>query len=425
MIPATATPIIYYSVISFGSKVIVEVNEYEDDANVKKPHHVHHHEHKHKKKEKKYIRSSKKILKKIEQEEIRRPDGMGTLISGMYSYNYIHGFENSNHALLESLLFLCVLPLYQSNLNVTASEREIAFNFLSSIRRDFLTGFTEHLQYIYDHPFINSIAVRIRKEDEELDDLDQLTMEDENLCTNLHKLSHIMIQRMHGNYKHCFEFTPLLSNDQHDEGDLQHNGEAGEVGEEEELEDLRVTANEHSESFINIVTPTKNVSTNTSSNASDSFVGVSVSEHERKWNGNHNAETVQAGDYGSITQPVAANEGTVAQRSKINNFLESIVDVKQQMTDRIKSSMSSSSLRSFGAMSDDKFVDYETRPLIASSSSMMQLSSEYARDYYTNPSPGFVVRHRKKVAVSVAVLLVIYLIVVMFCGWDVQSCGAK
>ena len=60
------------------------------------------------KKEKKYIRASRKILKKIEQDEIRRPDGMGTLISGTYSYNYIHGYEYSEYSVLESLIFICV-----------------------------------------------------------------------------------------------------------------------------------------------------------------------------------------------------------------------------------------------------------------------------------------------------------------------------
>eukprot|EP01084_Bolivina_argentea_P274470 467850_1 len=186
----SSNPIIYYALIAFNTKIICEVNEYRENTTLESP----------KKKEKKYIRASKKILKKIEQYEIRRPDGMGTLISGTYSYNYIHGYEycnNTNYPLLESLIFLCVLPLYQSNPNVTSSEREIAFNFLSSVRRDFLTSFAENLQYIYNHQFINNISVRINNNNNNNNNNTtiQLCNEDQQISNNLHTLSLIMIQR--------------------------------------------------------------------------------------------------------------------------------------------------------------------------------------------------------------------------------------
>ena len=108
--------------------------------------------------------------------------------------------------------------------------------------------------------------------------------------------------------------------------------------------------------------------------------------------------------------------------------MEHIVDIKNQMSDRMKQSMSFSSLKSFGEtnasfVSTDKFVDYETMPLIGTSTNML-LSGEYSRDYLDN-SQGFIVRHRKKVAFAVAILVVIYVIIAMFCGWSVQSCASK
>ena len=155
------------------------------------------------------------FVKKIEEFEVRRPDGMGTLISGTYSYNYIHGFEYhafEKYPLLESLIFLCVLPLFQSNPNVTSSEREVAFNFLSSVRRDFLTSFAASLQHIYQHKNILNIAVRIHYS-EDTKDASILTEEDETICNGLQELSQTMKQRMHGNYESKFDFLIDDDND--------------------------------------------------------------------------------------------------------------------------------------------------------------------------------------------------------------------
>ena len=57
----------------------------------------------------KYVKACRKILKKIARNELRRPDGMATLLSGSFAYNYIHGCDpDDNNATLESLVFLCV-----------------------------------------------------------------------------------------------------------------------------------------------------------------------------------------------------------------------------------------------------------------------------------------------------------------------------
>lgn len=92
--------------------------------------------------------------------------------------------------------------------------------------------------------------------------------------------------------------------------------------------------------------------------------------------------------------------------------------------------MSVSSLKSFGtsAMSEDKFVDYETMPLMASAASLYGdngIDREYNTRNYDGNTSGFIVRHRKKVALMISIMVVIYLIIAMFCGWDVQFCSNK
>ena len=84
-----------------------------------------------------------------------------------------------------------------------------------------------------------------------------------------------------------------------------------------------------------------------------------------------------------------------------------------------------SSLKSFGtsAMSEDKFVDYETMPLMASTTSLY--GGEYNIRNYDGDSDGFIVRHRKKITIALSILVVIYIIIAMFCGWNVQSCSNK
>jgi len=442
---------VYYALIAFNTKIICEVNEYEDvqrSTMTKSSSSLSYQSRLENKKEKKYIRASRKILKKIENGEIRRPDGMGTLISGTYSYNYIHGYEYSEYSVLESLIFICVLPLYQSNPNVTSTEREIAFNFLSSIRRDFLTSFADHLQYIYNHPFINNIAVRLNPEKYYNSQyLEQLTKEDDNICTNLHSLSHIMMQRMHGNYQNEFEFIKLTENDDDDNMDsIQTQGNninpnqpqiSSPIGDnttnmdpqndqnnnEQQGEDLRIP-HETSDEFINIKTP----NSKSMSNITDGFIGVTM---DTPSNNTPNNNANNNGGYGAVTTPMSIDENA-SQRSRINDFLSSIVDVKQQMKERIKSSMSVSSLKSFGtsAMSEDKFVDYETMPLMASTTSLygdngINISREYNTRNYDGNTSGFITRHRKKIGIMISIMIVIYLIIVMFCGWNVQSCSNK
>ena len=88
--------------------------------------------------------------------------------------------------------------------------------------------------------------------------------------------------------------------------------------------------------------------------------------------------------------------------------------------------MSVSSLKSYGttAQSEDKFVDYETMPLIGSTTSLY--GGEYSRDYLSTPdNQPFITRHRKKLAISIAILVIIYIIIAMFCGWNVAECASK
>ena len=102
----------------------------------------------------KYVRACRKILKKISRGELRRPDGMATLLSGSYAYNYIHGCEpEDNIATLEHLVFLCVTEALPYA--ATPSEtREAAFTFLTSIRRSFLEQFRGDLDVLckQNHP---------------------------------------------------------------------------------------------------------------------------------------------------------------------------------------------------------------------------------------------------------------------------------
>ena len=98
----------------------------------------------------KYVRACRKILKKISRNELRRPDGMATLLSGSFAYNYIHGcdVDDNNNSILENLVFLCVTEALPYA--ATPSEtREAAFKFLSSIRRDFLEQFRGDLNILY------------------------------------------------------------------------------------------------------------------------------------------------------------------------------------------------------------------------------------------------------------------------------------
>eukprot|EP01083_Nonionella_stella_P101626 288242_1 len=367
----TTSPMIYYALIAFNSKIICEVNDTKDGQEGKHS---------------KYIRASKKILKKIEQYEIRRPDGMGTLISGTYSYNYIHGYEytiqNTHYPLLESLIFLCVLPLYQTNSNVTPNERHVAFNFLSSVRKDFLTSFTDNLQYIYNHHDIHKLSIRIAPNTDLHNHTDDLTSEEEDISNGLRALSTVMRHRMCGDYDIPFEYHSSNGNT------LQEAGEMDALGADD--------------SFINIsIDPTDNIV----NDATDDT--------------NNNISMGNGPGYGTMaiddahTQPL--------KKPRISTGL-TIADIRQTMKEKIGEwNTSVTSLRSMGTPFSDKFVDYETMPLIGSTTSL--LGSEYVSNYRDSPT-GCLQRHRPKIAISLAIMLIIYLVVVMFCGWDFAHCNS-
>eukprot|EP01084_Bolivina_argentea_P217855 369811_1 len=106
----------------------------------------------------KYVRACRKILKKIARNELRRPDGMATLLSGSFAYNYIHGCDpDENNSTLDSLVFLCVTEALPYA--ATPSEtREAAFRFLSSIRRNFLEHFRGDLNVLLKATSANNLS---------------------------------------------------------------------------------------------------------------------------------------------------------------------------------------------------------------------------------------------------------------------------
>eukprot|EP01083_Nonionella_stella_P148509 470205_1 len=106
----------------------------------------------------KYVRACRKILKKISRNELRRPDGMATLLSGSFAYNYIHGCDpDENNSTLDSLVFLCVTEALPYA--ATPSEtREAAFRFLSSIRRNFLEHFRGDLNVLLKATSANNLS---------------------------------------------------------------------------------------------------------------------------------------------------------------------------------------------------------------------------------------------------------------------------
>ena len=151
---------------------------------------------------KKYYRGSRKILKKINDGSLRRPDGMATLISGSYAYNYIHGYEynNKKYHLLEHLIFLCVTPGISMN-NMPNKTRELSFNYLTQIRRIFLTNFSVMLSEItkYSH-LINYKTIIMDKNmysNEESSLIDSIQNKEVfNLKKNLYMFGKFMVNKM-------------------------------------------------------------------------------------------------------------------------------------------------------------------------------------------------------------------------------------
>eukprot|EP00485_Elphidium_margaritaceum_P006477 CAMPEP_0202685748 /NCGR_PEP_ID=MMETSP1385-20130828/1575_1 /ASSEMBLY_ACC=CAM_ASM_000861 /TAXON_ID=933848 /ORGANISM="Elphidium margaritaceum" /LENGTH=494 /DNA_ID=CAMNT_0049340177 /DNA_START=41 /DNA_END=1525 /DNA_ORIENTATION=- len=461
---------IFYALIAFNTDLVVEVNQYAgDDAE-------------------KFIKASKKILRRLKRYEIRRPDGMSTLIGGTLSYNFILGYEYCNHEvhpLLDSITFLCVLPLHRYNQNVTSSEREIAFKFLSSMRRDFLTSFLENLYTIHNHPRLDCIAARINcsqsDDDDDSHDTDNnsgdrtrtrgnasagyiLSEEDENLRHNLHELSHVMQQRMHGNYAERFRYKALgnatdAADDDVDVVDLDvdeiaatllkdmkldvnvdnamdanddnnhGNGNGNEAKQLVDPVDDDDEGDEESQDYVELRTPAMKSYNDSRSTSHSNGHSHSHSQSTSTSGGDNGFVAVDAMDgnnYGSII-----DESTEIVGSRSTNFSDflndSFVDVTRRMRERMKASMSATSLKSLAsntALSEDKFVDFETMPLIGSSVNIM--SGPYVADYYDDgrrSQQTFLCRHRNKLGgLTVACMLLIYFVIAMFCGWNVQSC---
>lgn len=127
----TSKPQILYSVVASHETPLVE-------AHLRSPN---------EKSTKKYVKACRKILKKIARNELRRPDGMATLLSGSYAYNYIHGSDVDKS--IESLIFLCVTEALPYAATPTQT-REAAFHVLCKNRREFLEQFSGDLQTLCD-----------------------------------------------------------------------------------------------------------------------------------------------------------------------------------------------------------------------------------------------------------------------------------
>jgi len=93
----------------------------------------------------KYVKSARKVLNKIQKGEVKRPNGLATLLHSSYAYNYIHGCEpEDNNPMLETFIFLCVTE--SSSYEATPLQaRQTAYHYLLSIRNMFLEQFKNDL----------------------------------------------------------------------------------------------------------------------------------------------------------------------------------------------------------------------------------------------------------------------------------------
>jgi len=109
----------------------------------------------------KYVRVSRKILRKIANNKLRRPDGMATLLSGSYAYSYVHGCDLDAHVpALDALVFLCVTPH-----NLTPTEtRQTAFRFLGKTRKAFYDQFHRDLELLLSQGHKSGEASRLSSE---------------------------------------------------------------------------------------------------------------------------------------------------------------------------------------------------------------------------------------------------------------------
>mmetsp|Transcript_72935 Transcript_72935/g.89458 ORF Transcript_72935/g.89458 Transcript_72935/m.89458 type:complete len:300 (+) Transcript_72935:29-928(+) len=100
-----------------------------------------------------YVKIAKKILKKISKNELKKPDGMATLLSGEYGYNYIFGFDNNttndiNSELLGNIVFLCANESINYNDGNNDKIREIIYNFLNDVKNEFISQFSGDLDVL-------------------------------------------------------------------------------------------------------------------------------------------------------------------------------------------------------------------------------------------------------------------------------------
>jgi len=434
MATADMPAVIYYSVISFNTKMICEVDQHSDGRVEGSS-----------KRDPKYVRASKKILRKIEGFEIRRPDGMGTLISGTYSYNYMLGHEQcggSSYPLLESLIFLCVLPLQPSTPSISCNERELAFHFLSTLRRDFLSSFALHLRRIYDHLHLRqrhssrrpALSVRVSSSDSDhsiaidTHSRSESVSEEEHIAMNLRALSQVMVQRMHGNYRVRFEYEPhpdevldavtdSLSTPHHDDHHDRHDHDDhgsnhshsqcsrhSEKREETEIMDSgHGSLGQEGGSTVHGLEPQHEVDALSMSVAigddrdglkhGDGSVAIDIENETRRQSPGNGAAAMKS----ALSSGKGMGGGMGTERSRVDAFAESVLEVKQAMK--------------HGVGKGD-----ESMPLLGGGAVVRN---------YDVVRGGFVGRHRSKLAAMLALMLLVYLITATFCGWNVDSCRSK
>lgn len=109
----------------------------------------------------KYVRSSRKILRRIVKQTLRRPDGMATLLSGSFAYNYMHGCDpgdNDSDPDLDNLIFLCVTDALPFS-STPSQTRQAAYAFLTKIRRDFIDSFSDDIATLCGKNISDSVSV--------------------------------------------------------------------------------------------------------------------------------------------------------------------------------------------------------------------------------------------------------------------------
>ena len=159
---------IWYTMIAGGASTLIEANTGSNAA--------------------KYVRSSRRILRRIVKKKFRRPSGMATLLSGNFTYNYIHGrdlcdFNDSNddsNGDLDHIIFLCVTDALPYSLTPAESRQE-SFLFLTKIRSEFIETFSNDISILCGKDILDTISIDSRSSRNSTSSLNLKTRFDESV----------------------------------------------------------------------------------------------------------------------------------------------------------------------------------------------------------------------------------------------------